>query len=59
MKCSKCPNYSKQLGRCKQGKINPKTIKGGIEAVKVMGISYICVLSPLFDKVMNKVLKEV
>jgi hypothetical protein len=42
MTCSKCANYSRQLSRCKLGKIIPRTLKGGREAVQWMGLSYIC-----------------
>jgi Zn ribbon nucleic-acid-binding protein len=40
--CGKCGFYSKKLGRCTNGKINPNTIKGGIDAAQFMGIYYIC-----------------
>ena len=42
MKCSKCSRYSYSLRRCLDGKIRPRTIKGGMEAARFMGISYIC-----------------
>ena len=54
MKCGKCGSYSRQLGRCLQRKINPRTIKGGVEAADWMGLSYICVKSPLYKKVREK-----
>jgi hypothetical protein len=59
MKCSKCEHYSYSLQRCKLGKINPRTIKGGIDAVKWMGLSYICYLSPLQAKIIAALKKEV
>jgi hypothetical protein len=58
MKCSKCEHYSYQLSRCRLGKINPRTIKGGIDAVKWMGISYICLLSPLRAKIIAGLTKQ-
>ena len=42
MKCSKCRYYSHGLQRCKLAKINPRTIKGGVEAMKIFGINYLC-----------------
>jgi hypothetical protein len=42
MKCTKCEYYSFPLRRCKLGKINPPTIKGGVEAARIMGLDYIC-----------------
>jgi hypothetical protein len=54
MNCTKCHLYSFQLSRCKAGKINPKTIKGGVDAARFMGFSYICSLSPLKKKIMEK-----
>ena len=46
--------YSFPLHRCKLGKINPRTIKGGIEAAKFMGIDYICALNVLRHKILVK-----
>ena len=51
--CLRCGNYSRQLSRCKLGKINPKTVKGGIEAMRWCGIGYICD----FDGMQYKVIK--
>lgn len=51
--CKRCPRYSTALGRCLEGKINPPTITGGREAAKLMGLSYICTLSPLRDKILQ------
>lgn len=42
MKCSKCPHYDFKINRCKKGLLNPKTIKGGVDAALVMSIHYIC-----------------
>jgi len=58
MKCSKCEHYSYSLQRCKLGKMNPRTIKGGIEAAKWMGLSYICLLSPLRAKIIAGLIKR-
>ena len=52
-KCSKCPEYSFSLQRCKQGKINPPTIKGGVQAAMIMGTSYICVWAKHYSKIME------
>lgn len=58
MKCSKCGYYSFPLQRCRDGKINPKTIKGGVEAAKIMGTSYICPDSSLRQKILLAITKE-
>ena len=42
MKCSKCQHYSRGVGRCLLGKINPPTLKGGADAMRFMGIGYVC-----------------
>lgn len=34
MGCSRCELYSFPLRRCTNGKINPTTIKGGLDAAK-------------------------
>jgi len=57
-KCSKCPEYSFSLKRCKQGKINPPTIKGGVQAVSFMGMSYICVWAKHWDKIIESLRKS-
>jgi len=54
MKCSKCKEYSFLLRRCKLGKINPKSVKGGVDAAHIMGIDYICNLSELKSKIVEK-----
>lgn len=54
MKCSECMSYSFKLGRCRNGKINPRTIKGGVEAAKFMGISYICLEAPHRAKIIER-----
>jgi len=46
--------YSRSLGRCTLGKINPRTIKGGVEAVGFMGNNYICALNVLRNKIIEK-----
>jgi len=62
MKCSECTNYSFKVRRCTLEKINPKTIKGGIEAVRFMGLGYICHLNAkreqIKDEILNLVRKE-
>ena len=42
MKCSKCEHYRFNIHRCVLGMINPKTIKAGVEAARVMSTAYIC-----------------
>jgi len=54
MNCTKCDQYSYSLRRCKLGKINPKTIKAGVESARFMGISYICGLCELKIKIKEK-----
>lgn len=54
MNCTACKHYSYPLRRCKLGKINPKTIKGGVEAVRFMGPSYICTNCALWEKIMDR-----
>jgi len=56
--CSKCSNYSFSLQRCKKGKINPRTVKIGTEAAKVMGIDYICLFSEMKDEIIERLKKE-
>lgn len=56
MKCSKCFRYSRKLGRCLDGKIMPRTITGGVESAKLMGISYICGYSPLREKIKERMI---
>lgn len=53
-KCTKCDQYSYSLRRCKLGKINPKTIKGGLDAARLMGMGYICSKCSLYDKILEK-----
>ncbi len=57
IKCTKnCPvnGYDCSVRRCKFGKINPPTVKGGVEAVKWMGISYICQYANHRDAIVQK-----
>jgi len=54
MKCTKCQWYSYSLRRCRNGKINPRTIKGGVEAASFMGLDYICNYCDLKTKIRNK-----
>jgi len=56
--CSACESYNKGLGRCVYGKIIPKTIKGGAEAARWMGIDYICNKFGHRDKVFARIEKE-
>jgi len=56
-RCSKCVYYSFPLRRCRFGKINPRTIKGGVSAAQIMGISCICLLSLLYPKIVSKLLE--
>jgi len=53
-----CMSYNHKLRRCSSGKINPKTIKGGVSAAEVMGISYICPWCPLKDKIWEALVKK-
>lgn len=53
--CSKCNLYKRALGRCAAGKINPPTIKGGVSAAKLMGISYICPWAKHRDKIRARI----
>lgn len=58
MGCSTCKIYSRKLGRCANGKVNPRTIKGAAEAARIMGISYICNIDKMKDKVIEVLKKE-
>lgn len=49
--CGKCNNYSRSLGRCLQGMVNPPTIKGAVQCASLMGLSYICPKHGTRDKV--------
>jgi hypothetical protein len=53
-KCSKCEHYSYSIRRCKLGKINPPTIKSGVEAARFMGLSHICKYAKYYDKISDK-----
>jgi hypothetical protein len=57
MKCSECQIYSFKLQRCKLGKINPKTIKGGVEAANLMGLDYICSSATHREKIAERLLE--
>jgi hypothetical protein len=57
-KCSKCGHYSFGLSRCLLGKINPPTIKGGVDAVSFMGFSYICGYAKHYDKIKAELVKR-
>lgn len=58
MKCSKCPQYSYPLRRCKLGKIKPPSIKGGVEAASFMGLDYICACDEENAKLKAKIRKK-
>jgi hypothetical protein len=49
--CRRCSLYSASLGRCKAGKINPTTLKGAKSAAMVMGVSYICNINGMQEKI--------
>ena len=57
-KCSKCKHYSYSLKRCKLGMINPPTIKGGIEAARIFGLSYICPWAKHYSKIGDRLCQE-
>jgi hypothetical protein len=42
--CLSCPDkrFSRALGRCIFGKVNPRTLKGAKQCVAFMGKDYIC-----------------
>lgn len=62
MKCTKCRNYSFAVRRCSLGKCNPPSIKGGVDAARWFGITYICGVGEenrkKKDKIMKKLLEE-
>ena len=58
MNCTKCSDYSYSLKRCTRGMINPKTIKGGVEAARFMGLGYICDLCDIKPKIMEKLYEK-
>lgn len=49
--CRSCSLYSSSLGRCRAGKINPTTLKGAKSAAMVMGVSYICNINGMQEKI--------
>jgi len=51
--CRSCSHYSGSLGRCRLGKINPRTVKDAKSAAKLMGINYICNMNGIKDNMMN------
>ena len=58
-KCSKCEHYSFPLKRCRLGQINPPTIKGGVQAAKIMGLDYICRYAKYRGKIIEKLIEKV
>ena len=56
--CSECESYSYPLSRCIHGKLNPPTIKGGLEAAEFMGIRYICTMTVKGHKTIQQWLKN-
>ncbi len=42
MRCAKCTHYSRQLRRCKLGKINPLTAQASV--IPIMGAEYLCAI---------------
>lgn len=58
MGCYKCEHYDRGLRRCKLGKINPKTVKQAISAIKTMGsLSYVCNEDGMRDKALARMTK--
>jgi hypothetical protein len=57
--CAKCSAYRYDVRRCGFGKINPTTIKGGVDAAKFMGINYICDVDGMRKKVSLAIAKEI
>lgn len=55
--CGKCDRYSRSLLRCIDGKANPRTLKGTIQAIRVMGASYICRFSKWKERAIKQSLK--
>lgn len=51
--CRSCSHYSGSLGRCRLGKINPRTVKDAKNAAKLMGVNYICNMNGIKDNMMN------
>ena len=56
--CGKCMKYSRSLGRCVDGMINPPTIKGAVAGAELFGISYICSVNGTRDKVAKRMSKS-
>jgi hypothetical protein len=52
-----CRHYSRSLGRCKLGYVNPKTIKGALWAVQC-GLLKPCPFTVRGDKVIKLMAKE-
>ena len=50
--------YSFALKRCTLGKINPRTIKAGVQAAEFMGMNYICSLCTLWNRIQLKILEK-
>lgn len=42
MTCGKCGQYSRQLGRCVLGYVNPRTKKGTKSCIEFAGANYVC-----------------
>ena len=48
-----CPSYSRSLGRCKRGYVNPSTIKDGVSAAR-SGLLKPCPYTVKGRKVLDK-----
>ena len=57
--CGKCRKYSRQLGRCIDGQVNPRTRKSTIEMAEMMGPSYVCVHNPWILDHLERKLTEI
>jgi len=55
--CSVCTFYSKNLSRCVRGYVNPKTIKDGLQGMK-MGMLKPCPYTEKGQKVIERYKKE-
>jgi len=56
--CRCCKHYSTGLGRCTLGKINPKTIKGALDAMHFFGWDYVCIHSAVQQKALARLQEE-
>jgi len=52
--CYSCNLYNYSLKRCKDGKVNPNTMKGTLEVMRIMGSYSVCGLNKYRHKAFQR-----